>query len=96
MKSPLEEIAYAALDVEDLARGVLGTVTVEGLDSVRQAQAVILSEGWKREPECEGWSKLEHRVYSRGKNTKKRWMKITVGRFLGVFGLFEVVETKPF
>lgn len=96
MKSPLEEIAWAALDTEDLARGVIGTVEVDGLDSVRKAQAQFLANGWKRQPKCEGWSKLEHRVYSRGKGKNKRWVKITVGNFMGVFGQFEVSSGEPY
>jgi hypothetical protein len=97
MKAPLEEIAWAALDVEDLARGVIGTVEVEGLESVRRAQTIFLAEGWKRQEKHEGWSKLEHRVYSRGKKGGKRvWLKITVGNFMGVFGQFETTKREPY
>jgi len=96
MKSPLEEIAWGSLDVEDLARGVVGTVEVEGLEAIRKAQALFLLNGWERQEKHEGWSKLEHRVYARGKAPNRRWVRITVGTFLGVFGQFEVTDRQPY
>ena len=98
MKSPLDKIAEAAIDIPELARGVCGVVEVEGLDSVRAAQLLFLQGGWKRVAELEGWSKLEHRAYVRKgkKRRNERWLKVTVANFFGVFGIFEVSRQVPY
>jgi len=90
--SPLEEIAYAALEPEDLARGVCGTLTVEGLGNVRQAQALFIVNGWKRVKRKEGFTKLENRVYRK----QDRWAIIQAGAFGGVFAEIEVTKREPY
>lgn len=96
MTSPLEEMAKASIDIPELARGVCGEVEVEGLESVRMAHIMFLHAGWKRQKRCEGWSRLEHRVYVRGAKSNRRWLKMTIGNFLGVFGQFEVSKKEPY
>lgn len=98
MKSPLDEIAEAAVDIPELVRGVCGEVEVEGLERVRLAHAMFIVTGWERVKRKEGWSKLEHRVYVRRGKVKgdDRWLKLTVGIFAGVFGLFEVSKKEPY
>jgi hypothetical protein len=95
--NPLRDIAEAAIDIPELARGVCGRVEVEGLESVRAAQLLFLQDGrWKRREDKEGWSKLEHRVYLRkGKGGNDRWLCVTVGVFDCVFGIFEVGKRAP-
>ena len=97
MKSPLDEIAEASIDIPELARGVCGEVEVEGLEKIRAAQAMFLLNGWERVEKLEGWSKLEHRAYVRKGKVKgdERWLKITVGVFDVVFGVFEVSKRVP-
>jgi histidinol-phosphate/aromatic aminotransferase/cobyric acid decarboxylase-like protein len=97
VKSPLDEIAEASIDIPELVRGVCGAIEVEGLERVRLAHAMFVVAGWERKEEKEGWSKLEHRVYLRRGKVKgnDRWLRITVGNFAGIFGLFEVSKRKP-
>jgi len=91
MDTPLRQLAYAALDIDDLARGVIGSVHIEGVDAIREAQMKIVAAGWGRKKDLEGWTKLEHRVYTRGK-TKKRWLNLTAGYCMGFFAFIEVTE----
>jgi len=97
MTSPLDEIARASIDIPELARGVCGEVEVQGQESVHTAQRLFLQHGWRRKKDKEGWSRLEHRVYlRRGKERgDDRWLKITVGVFFGVFGIFDVSKKEP-
>lgn len=95
--NPLKDIAEAAIDIPELARGVCGYVEVEGLEKVRMAHALFVLAGWERKEKKEGWSKLEHRVYVKKGKVKgdDRWLRVTVGVFGGVFGVFEVSKRSP-
>jgi len=89
-RSGLEELAWAAIDVPELARGVCGSVMVEGLEKVRAAQLLFLLTGWERNERREGVTKLEHRIYERRFGDELRIATITAGSLYGVFAEIEV------
>lgn len=101
MTSPLEQLAYAGLDVEDLAvKGVVGRVEIhDDLDEIRQGDALFILNGWERCKKLE-WGRyshnVEYKVYRRKFKSGWRWAKIEAAICMGVFAYFEVTKTEPY
>ena len=83
---PLEQIAKGCIDVEDLVRGVVGKVEIEGSEAVQAAFKSFLVAGWTRDSKNEGFTRLEHVALKKGKARAQ----ITVGNFMGWFAEIEV------
>lgn len=94
-KSPLEQLAAASFDVNDMIeRGLLGQASLDGLEEIHRIQGLLKLHGWKP-TDIDTYTKLEARVYTKMKGCLKRYALLTVGNFLGIFGELEIRNRKP-
>ncbi|MCI0557547.1 MAG: hypothetical protein MN733_03550 [Nitrososphaera sp.] len=97
--SALDDLAYAALEVEDLVNGVIGEVEISyDLEEIRRCHALfVLSPSWNRVPEMEAGrysDSIEYRVYFNSE--KKLWATIEALSFLGFSATFSVSNHEPY
>ena len=108
MESPLEQLAKAGIEPEDLADGVIGKCCLTSdypltrgeasklVDSIRDGQRTFRSAGWRPRPDLSHGrfrdGRIEYAVYERD----GLWATISVARFLGIQADFAVSKREPY
>ena len=87
MKHPLEQLAHSVLELEDLVRGVPGSIMEDGWDVGNRAVEMFLDDDdWVHDPPEQLMSKLDTVCFK----TKRRRATVTFGCCLGLFTQVEV------